>query len=206
MPKVVIGLVGPISSGKGIISDYLKELGFTHQSLSDRLREEFVRRGEQSERFTLQDLGNELRRLHGNSVLAEMSVAKLAGNEEYVVIDSIRNTGEIEYLRQTLDIFIVGISAKAEDRLSWYLARAKKRGEDTATGEAFWAANARDLGEDIESGQQVSRCLQMADSILINRGYPSTERCLIANFRELMVTRFSFDPEILRGGRLLERR
>ncbi|MBI3282689.1 AAA family ATPase [Candidatus Curtissbacteria bacterium] len=196
MPKIVIGLVGPIASGKGVIAKYLKELGFSHQSLSDRLREEFARRGASSERFSLQDLGNELRQIHGNAVLAELSIAKLKGDEEYVVIDSIRNPGEIEYLRSSLDIFIIGVDAKDEDRLVWYLERAKKRGEDTAKPESFWAANQRDLGEENDSGQQVSRCLVMADTVLINR--PGAEAMLIKATGELIKERFGVDPEGLR--------
>ena len=37
--QIVIGLVGPIASGKGTISEYLKSQGFVYFSLSDVVRE-----------------------------------------------------------------------------------------------------------------------------------------------------------------------
>lgn len=200
MPKIVIGLVGPIASGKGVIASYLRDAGFAHQSLSDRLREEFKARGLDYGRTSLQDLGNQLREAYGNSILAEMTTAKLKGNEEYLVIDSIRNPGEIEFLRRNFGIFIIGVDASVQDRLIWYLERAKKRGEDSATPESFYAANVRDLGEESDSGQQVNRCLLMADAVIINRH--GCEALLIKTAGELIKERFGIDPEGLRRSRL----
>ena len=40
MAKIVIGLVGPIASGKGTVIDILKNKGYTPYSLSDALKEE----------------------------------------------------------------------------------------------------------------------------------------------------------------------
>ncbi len=55
--QIVIGLVGPIASGKGTISEYLKSQGFVYFSLSDVVREETVARGLEMSRKNLQDVG-----------------------------------------------------------------------------------------------------------------------------------------------------
>lgn len=152
-------------------------------------------------RDSLQDLGNELRETHGNSILAELTLKKLNGDEQYLVFDSIRNPGEIEFLRSHFSILIIGVDANAEDRLNWYLERAKRRGEDNATPESFWAANARDLGEESNSGQQVNRCLELADATIYNR--PDAEYLLTKIADEMISLRFGNHPEGLR--RRLER-
>ena len=45
MPRKVIGLVGPIASGKGIVVEILKQKGYSAYSLSDVLKTEVQKRG-----------------------------------------------------------------------------------------------------------------------------------------------------------------
>lgn len=171
MNRVVIGLVGTISCGKDFLAAYLEVLGFTNLSLSDRVREEADRRGLVRERTTLQNIGNDLRTTFGAQVLAARTAAMIPDGACLVVISGIRNPGEIQFLKESLSITIVGVDAPVELRLEWYLERAKKRGEDRATESDFWRANARDLGagEDI-NGQQGAACLALADLTVMNDG------------------------------------
>lgn len=193
MSKIVIGLVGPIASGKGEVAKYLEQLGFKPHSLSDRVREEAYRRGVNPNRETLQNIGNELRAEHGNAVFAKRTFALLSGNEKLLVIDSIRNPGEIEYLRQNLGARIIGVDAPEHLRLEYYLKRAKHRGEDNATPESFYTANARDLGEgESASGQQVNRCLALADTVINN---PFNLELLYEICNRLLREHLCFNPE-----------
>jgi len=168
---IIIGLVGPIASGKGVIAEHLRIMDYTYQSLSDRVREETIRLGLESSRVNLQNVGNQLRKQYGPAVLAERTVKLLKSTKENTVIDSIRNPSELSYLRNNLKAIIIGVDAPEELRLKWYLDRARERGEDPATSKDFFTANLRDLGigED-QSGQQVSACLAMADYIIHNTG------------------------------------
>ena len=174
-------------SGKSDVGKHLKTLGFTYESLSDRVREEADARGVEKRRENLQDIGNNLRDAYGVQVLAERTCELLKNTTGDIVIDAVRNPGEIEFLRQELGAIVFGVDAPVEKRLEWYLARAEARGEDGATVEDFYKANDRDfgIGEEI-SGQQVGRCLEMADCIINNGSsksklYEEVEYYLILN-------------------------
>lgn len=192
MKQMIIGLVGPMVSGKGDVAKYLESLGFQRQSLSDRVREESDLRGVERTRENLQDVGNDLREKFGLQVLAERTAELLASCSGNIVIDGIRNPGEIEFLKQIYDISIVGINAPVESRLDWYLRRAEKRGEDTATEEEFIKSNSRDYGiGEGSNGQQVGRCLEMADILIQNDG---SKKHLIEEIEYLLILN-GFSPE-----------
>ncbi|HCX25765.1 MAG: hypothetical protein UX08_C0012G0042 [Candidatus Collierbacteria bacterium GW2011_GWB1_45_35] len=172
MKRTVICLVGSMVSGKGDVGKHLeRELGFTYESLSDRVREEVDARGVERLRENLMDIGNDLRETNGNAVLAERTFELLRNTTGDIVIDAVRNPGEIEFLRRELGALVFGIDAPQGKRLEWYLARAEVRGEDRATPEDFYRADSRDYGVgEADSGQQVGRCLELADCIIFNDG------------------------------------
>ncbi|MFZ2201898.1 MAG: hypothetical protein WAV56_00725 [Microgenomates group bacterium] len=170
MKRAVIGLVGPIASGKGFLAEFLVGKGFSYWSLSDRVREEADRRGLPRERNILQDIGNDLRQNSGPAVLAKKTMALVPDEVDLVLIDSIRNPTEIDYLK-AFGAVIVGIDAPLHKRLEWYLKRAAERGEDGASEADFYQANARDLGEGEDAyGQQGALCLKLSDIRLENDG------------------------------------
>lgn len=201
MKRTVICLVGPMVSGKGDVGSYLKSLGFVYESLSDRVREEADARSIPRLRENLQNLGNELRKTYGPSVLAKRTVEILKNATESIVIDGVRNPGEIEYLRSELDATVIGIDAPIKKRLEWYLERAKKRGEDGLTEEDFYRADNRDhgIGED-PNGQQVGLCLELADYGIYNDG---TKEKLFENVEQILSLN-GFGPEGVR--RIQERK
>lgn len=171
MKRVAIGLVGTICCGKDFLAAFFQELGFVNLSLSDRVREESDRRSIDRERFTLQDIGNELRETFGSAILAERTAAMIPDNARLIVFSGIRNPGEMAYLKEKFDITTIGVDAPVELRLKWYLERARRRGEDGATETDFWRANARDLGEGEDiNGQQGAACLALADFSVMNDG------------------------------------
>ena len=89
-----IGLTGPNASGKGEVASYLeREHGYRCRSLSDVIREEARRRGQEPVRGVLIPLGTELRAKHGPGALAELILPDL---EPPALIDSIRNPDDAE--------------------------------------------------------------------------------------------------------------
>jgi len=171
MDRIVIGLVGSLCSGKGTLADHLKDLGFSYEILSDRVREEARARGLEITRTTLQDIGNELRETFGGQVLVERTLPLIIDKRGNLVIDSIRNPEELNFLRKVLGATIIGIDAPKERRLKWYLARAKERGEDGTTVDDFYRHDNRDFGiGEPSKGQQVKKCLDLADVVLYNLG------------------------------------
>lgn len=96
---MLIGLTGPIASGKSVLADMLVQQGFIRLTLSEEVREECKKRGLPLERSILQDLGNEMRQKHGNGYWARRLLAKLAPGKNHV-IEGIRNPGEVEELKK----------------------------------------------------------------------------------------------------------
>lgn len=112
----------------------------------------------------MQDLGNKLREEEGNDFLAREAYKRISGSEgEKWVIDSIRNTHEIAYLKEKIGTFYV-MAAQADRDVRWNrIAEIYKRDSD-----AFDKDDRRDSCEKFENGQQVSLCYQMADIIILN--------------------------------------
>ncbi len=196
MLPIYLGLVGPIASGKGVLADHLKYLGFEYVSLSDEVRAEAIRRGIPINRHNLQNLGDELRKTFGNCVLADRAMLSVKDPSHNLIFDSIRNPGEIRELKHILNIKIIGVDAPVERRLIWYLERAKERGEDDPDMNAFIQVSIRDRGVNQEKyGQQVDECLKMADVIFQNT---NKKEDIIRELNKYLKSELHFDPEIHR--------
>jgi len=168
---MIIGLTGSLAAGKGVISNFLKEKGFVYLSLSDELREIAKENKIELTREKLQNLGNSMRQNYGSGFLADKAIYKIK-NQEYkkAIVDGIRNPTEVESLRKNLkDFFLVSIDAPQEIRFKRLIER--KRESDPITWEDFIKVDNRDKGiGELESGQAVGKCMQLADVTLINSG------------------------------------
>ena len=170
--RSVIGLVGPIASGKGTVAQILKELGFEYYSLSDRIREELARRNLPITREWLQNMGDELRGKYGDDILAQRTSELIAESPHTkIVVDSIRNPGEIRFLREHLDakVTIIGVDAPPEIRWKRFVERG--RNENVTTKEEFLAMDARETQKTGESYKiDITGCLKSADRVIKNEG------------------------------------
>lgn len=166
----VVAVVGPLASGKGAVIDVLKEKGYICLSLSDVVREHAKEWGLELTRKNLQDVGDSLRQKFGSSILAELAASHIQKNsEQKYIIDGVRNPAELTYLKSHFDIFTLGITASPEKRFS--LMKLRNRQWDPQTKEEFDELEARDRGIGQESyGQQVQKCLDMADMVIDNNG------------------------------------
>jgi dCMP deaminase len=166
---MIIGLTGTKASGKGVIAEILKERGFEYVTLSDIIREEARKRigNDDYDVFFLQKLGNELRINGGLGVLANIAMKKLSSYPN-IVIDGIRNSGEIDEIRKKNGV-IISVDAPQEKRFEWLISR--KRHSDPKNWNDFLKMEEIDHGKEEESsGQQVIKCISMADYRIINSG------------------------------------
>jgi len=163
-PPRLIGLTGTNGAGKGEAAAYFVAKGYAYFSLSDIIREELQARGEAVSRDKLIRTGNDLRGRFGPDVLARRTVAKVGGP---AVIDSIRNTAEVAFLRRQEGFVLLAIDAPIEVRF----ARVAERGRDESAAdlEAF-----RKKEEQEQAGgataQQLEACLAAADRLIVNDG------------------------------------
>ncbi len=163
---MIIGLTGTKAGGKGAVAEILKEKGFFYTSLSDRVREEAVERGLNNYTVKdLQDIGNELREKFGNNVLVKRTIQMIEGKEN-VVIDGIRNVGEIQELKKDGAI-IIAVDAPLNIRYERLIRRG--RDSDPKDWNSFIEMDRRDKGINEEnSGQQVEKCIELADYKIYN--------------------------------------
>lgn len=168
---MIIGVVGQIASGKGILVKYLTgKLGYTAYSLSSIVHEELEKSG--TAKFTrqmLQDVGDKLRREEGDDVLARRMLNRLnqLNRPKKIIIEGIRNPGEIEFLKKNSNFVLIGVKATRELRFKRVLSRSKKW--DPKNYEDFLKVDRRDLGvRQNKSGQQVGKCLAYCDYVMTN--------------------------------------
>jgi dephospho-CoA kinase len=138
--------------------------GYAYVSLSDEIRDELRRKGEEITRDSLIATGNSLRRKYGADVLARRVMKKVRGR---TVIDSIRNSREVAFLRQHKGFVLVAVDAPVE--LRYERVRQRGRAESAATLEEFAAKEKLELAGGT-SGQQLHRCLDLADVTIVNDG------------------------------------
>lgn len=161
--KIVIGMTGPFGSGcTYICKNILIGLGYEYISLSEILRETASK--QDAPRTELQSTGNEVRKQHGNDFLAKEAITRInLSDKTKFVVDSIRNTHEIDALRaEYSDFFLFAIWASHDVR--WERSKSKYSGN----GALFDEDDKRDKDEKSESGQQITLCYQMADVIILN--------------------------------------
>lgn len=166
-PRRLVGLTGTNGAGKSEVAKYFIKKGYKYFSLSDLLREELRKRGQEITRDNLIRLGNELRLRSGADILARMVMERIRKIDGPVVIDSIRNPAEISYLRQQGNFLLIAVDAPVEIRY----ARVKGRGrnESAQSLEEFIAKEREEMSEASEA-QQLQKCLEMADINIWNDG------------------------------------
>ena len=165
---MIIGLTGPMASGKSTVVEALKKQGFKHTTLSDTVREETAKRKLPAERTNFQNVGQSLREEFGAGVLGKKALKKIEeeGGEKWIV-DGIRNPAEIEELRQHPNFVLIANIAPEDLIVSRILSR--KRSDDTLEENEIRTKLRREMGEgEPPEGQQVAKCIEMADYVFEN--------------------------------------
>ncbi len=168
MPKIIIGFTGSFGSGCTYIAkNHVQTKGYNFISLSGLLRNSFKEKYHKDAltRNELQDYGNELRNTNGSGYLAclAIDIIKKDSDNDYWVIDSIRNPFEIESFREYCShFFLIGVFAKSETR--W----TRIKGVYTGNEKDFTIDDERDSNEDFQHGQRVRDCFAISDLVIIN--------------------------------------
>jgi dephospho-CoA kinase len=164
-----IGLTGSMGSGKGEVASCFENLHFNYISLSDIVREE-IKKIDNIDRSAIQNIGNKLREQGGPSILASRVIAKIrASGKKNWVIDGIRNPAEVQELKKLHSFYLIGIKSHMRFLLERIISR--KRETDRIKISELKKTIKREWGTgEPENGQQVGKCMKMADHILENNG------------------------------------
>ncbi len=173
MDPQIIGLTGSFGSGCTYVAkNILSNISFRPISLSDILKEEYRSeknfKGDHIPRQELQDFGDLIRKEKGLDYFAKRAYEEIQqknNTELKWVIDSIRNPGEIHYLReQSQRFFLLGfMQQRKKDGIGLvqilFIMATKKFDED----------DDRDTGrESLSNGQRVEDCFAEADVVFSN--------------------------------------
>ena len=101
--KLVVGLTGMPGSGKSLVVDTARELGYAIVVMGDVIREETTKRGLE---LTPQNVGKvmlELRAQGGNTVVAQKCIPKIEAQPSgKVLVDGLRSLYEVDAFKDAL--------------------------------------------------------------------------------------------------------
>ncbi len=195
---MIIGLTGRNGSGKGVVADFLQAKGFGFWSLSDVIRQEITRRGQDITRPRLIRVGRELRSRYGNDHLAQEILSKLAADRNYVV-DSFRHPSEVRAFSRQPDFYLVAIEAEAEIRHR--RVRDRGRESDPVSLEQFLDLERQELTSPDAQGQQLLATGQLANVSFANNGTKEDLQQKVADWllqTAPKMTRPHWDPYFMR--------
>lgn len=163
---MILGLTGTMCAGKGEAVKYLKNKGFEHYVYSDIVKEIAEQRNIEPTRENLQKLGTDIKKESRNpGILSKIMLKKIKTDK--AVLDGIRNVDEIRELKKRKDTYIIGITAP--QRVRYKRIKKRNRAGDPKTFEEFKKLdNLENRGK--TKGQEINKCLKMADYVIINNG------------------------------------
>jgi deoxycytidylate deaminase len=163
----IIGFTGSFGSGCTMIAKYLEtKRNYKRFALSEVIKQEAQKRnlGNNLTTQELQKLGNELRQKNGNDYLVQETFKLINSQKvkDQIIIDSIRNKGEVDALRKYVNFYLLGVHAPQEVRKKRTRDKYKNRENE------FSEDDKRDSEELFEYGQQVRLCMYLADILITN--------------------------------------
>jgi deoxycytidylate deaminase len=170
--RFAIGFTGAFGSGCTTGAKHLRdERGFSYVRLSESIREQWKAdhpNGEEPSRVDLQRLGDRMRADGGPGVLVAKAIQAWEKQESVrVVIDGIRNVGEVKALEDYFGYRFVLMAVLANTQDRW--DRIGQAYTDTSRTQLdFLQDDERDRNEEIENGQQVELCVDRSDVFIDN--------------------------------------
>ena len=160
--KIVVGLAGMPGSGKSLVVETARELGFGIVIMGDVIREETLNLGLD---LTPQNVGKvmlQLRADGGVAVVAQKCIPKIEAQENSkVLIDGLRSLHEVEAFKTHFAKFsIAAVHASPESRFTRLSNR--RRSDDSNGWEVFHERDMRELS--VGLGDVIA----MAEQMIVN--------------------------------------
>jgi dephospho-CoA kinase len=143
--KLVVGLAGMPGSGKSLVVDIAKELGYSIVVMGDVIREETSKLGLELTPANVGRVMLQLRTDGGNTVVAQKCIPKIeAQTSGKILIDGLRSLFEVEAFKMHFDTFtLLGVHAPPEARFSRLSSRC--RSDDPKGWDVFHERDLREL-------------------------------------------------------------
>jgi len=160
--KIVIGLAGMPGSGKSLVVETVRELGYAIVVMGDVIRQETLKRGLE---LTPQNVGKvmlQLREEGGNYVIAQKCIPKIEEQTSTkILVDGLRSLYEADTFKAHFAKFtLVAVHASPENRFNRLFCRG--RSDDPHDWAVFHERDMRELSVGL------GNVIAMAEKILIN--------------------------------------
>lgn len=156
-------VVGQPGSGKDTLANFLVEMGFSHISTGNIIREEMRARNIPTDRESMRVFSQDMREKMGNSYPANIAVSKIACN---TVISGPRNVAEVEFFKNKFgkNFILVAVTTPIEIRHDRVKNRRGREGDNITFAQFKEQEDA-----ELNSGtHELSRLLAIADHSVDN--------------------------------------
>jgi len=166
MPKIVLGFVGKLASGKAVCQKYISEKYDAGSArFSTVLRDILNRLYLPISRENMQNLSLDLRERFGSDILAQVITEDVKNDtHEVVVIDGVRRLADISSLKDLPNFYLISIEASPEIRYERMKLRNENVGDANKTFEEFLEDGRR------EAELQIPEVMAAASFKLDNNG------------------------------------
>jgi len=137
--KIILGLIGKLSSGKGTVAKYLAE-HYQAEILmfSSPLRDVLDRFYLPQTRDNLQAVSQGLRQALGQDALARVMAEDAKKSQaSLLVVDGVRRPLDIKYLKELPGFVLIKVETEQKIRYQRIIKRRQNPGEETLTFEEF---------------------------------------------------------------------
>ena len=152
MNKIIFGITGEISSGKGTVTKYLLEkYNSSSHRFSTMLRDVAKRMHLEENRENLQKISTIFRESFSDDLLSQVIFHDVkADQNEIVVIDGVRRMSDIEYLKKLPGFHLIYIDTEMEKRYERLIKRGENTDDAGKTLEEFKIDNEREAEKRIK--------------------------------------------------------
>ena len=160
--KLVIGLAGMPGSGKSVVVDTARDLGYAVVVMGDVVRQETLKLGLE---LTSQNVGKvmlQLREEDGNYVIAKKCIPKIEEQTSpKVLVDGLRSIYEADIFKEHFSKFsLIAVHASPETRFNRLSNR--RRSDDPAEWQVFQERDMRELSVGL------GNVIAMAEQMIVN--------------------------------------
>ncbi len=157
----IMGISGLPGSGKNLVSELAIKKGARIVSMGDIIREEAEKRGESTK-----DTAKNLRKEHGDYIVAELTIKKVKkliedGIEQSIIIEGIRSPYEVNMFKDNFDDFII-LSIFANPKIRFERLLKRNRSDDSTDYNEF---KKRD---EMELNFGIGTVISLSDKIIVN--------------------------------------
>lgn len=166
---LLIAITGTNGSGKGKAVEYLvKKHNFKHYAARDFLTREILRRGMAVDRTSMRSVANELRAKYEPAYVVKSLYEEAVQNgEERIVIESVRNIGEAEFLK---DKGALLIAIDADQKLRYERVQARRSATDQVDFPTFIEHEEREMRPVGPHDMDLRGVMALADVTIENSG------------------------------------